>query len=197
MSRYGGRLYTLPYGDAYLEMGANWIHGGSEENDLFDVAARRSLLDVQSLLLEDRAEGLFYTSQGQSIDSQLGVKCYQMFFDAELEAGRLYRSDARMKQRLASKSLLQFLEDEWIRLADEAFGPDGPDRPNADAIFQSMLLYFRKYLIFNIKTEIINANCTQQVRMWAMTCLWCLPFCTELSRIWPEKMSKCPTECGL
>ena len=142
-------MHTIPYGDAYLELGANWIHGGSEENELFEMAGRRSLLDVNSLQLEERAEGLFYTSHGESINNELGVKCYQMFFDAELEAGRLYRSDQRMKQRLASKSLLQFLEEEWKRLADAEFGTDGPDRPHADAIFQSMLLYFRKFQLIS------------------------------------------------
>ena len=142
-------MHTIPYGDAYLELGANWIHGGSEENELFEMAGRRSLLDVNSLQLEERAEGLFYTSHGESINNELGVMCYQMFFDAELEAGRLYRSDQRMKQRLASKSLLQFLEEEWKRLADAEFGTDGPDRPHADAIFHSMLLDFRKFQLIS------------------------------------------------
>lgn len=108
-TRHGGRLYTAPHGDAYLEHGANWIHGGSDENELFDMACRHSLLDGASPILENRTKGLFYTSAGQSIDAQLGEKCYKLFFDAEVGAERLFRADSRMKRRLANKSLLQFL----------------------------------------------------------------------------------------
>ncbi|KAI9562668.1 hypothetical protein GHT06_010122 [Daphnia sinensis] len=146
-SRYGGRLFTAPHGDAYLEYGANWIHGGSEENELFKLARQRSLLS-DTLNLENRTKGLFYTSAGQTIDGQLGEKCYQLFFDAEMEAGRLYRSDSRMKQRLANKSLLQYLEEVWQRLAEKEFGADlnDPVRQQAESIFRSMILYFRAHV---------------------------------------------------
>jgi monoamine oxidase len=145
--RYGGRLFTAPHGDAYLEYGANWIHGGSEENELFKLARQRSLLS-DNLNLENRTKGFFYTSTGQTIDGQLGEKCYQLFFDAETEAGRLYRSDSRMKQKLASKSLLQYLEEVWQRLAEKEFGADlnDPVRQQAESIFLSMILYFRSHV---------------------------------------------------
>ena len=147
IDRYGGRLFTAPHGDAYLEYGANWIHGGSEENELFKLARQRSLLG-DNLNLENRTKGLFYTSAGQSIDGQLGEKCYKLFFDAEMEAGRLYRTDSRMKQRMASKSLLQYLEEIWQRLAEREFGADlnNPVRQQAEAIFNSMILYFRSHV---------------------------------------------------
>lgn len=94
-----------------MEYGANWIHGGSDENELFSLARRNALLDGKQLQLENRTKGLFYTSAGQSIDGQFGELCYRLFFDAELEAERLYRADSRAKQRLAKKSLLEFLYD--------------------------------------------------------------------------------------
>jgi hypothetical protein len=140
-------LFTAPHGDAYLEYGANWIHGGSEENELFKLARQRSLLS-DNLNFENRTKGLFYTSNGQTIDGQLGEKCYQLFFDAEMEAGRLYRSDSRMKERLASKTLLQYLEEIWQRLAEKEFGADlnDPVRQQAESIFLSMILYFRSHV---------------------------------------------------
>jgi len=151
--RYGGRLYTAPYGEAYLEHGANWIHGGSEENDLFKLARQNALLSndesvvPQRPLLEDRTHGLFYTSLGQAIDSQLGHKCYQLFFEAEMNATRHYRFDHRTKKRLATKSLLDFLEEEWLRLVLREFPDAGAqEREHADAIFRSMLLYFRSHV---------------------------------------------------
>lgn len=65
-----------------------------------------------------------------------------------MEAGRLYRVDSRMKQRLAKKSLLQYLEEVWQRLAEKEFGPDinDPVRHQAEAIFRSMILYFRSHV---------------------------------------------------
>lgn len=145
-NRYGGRLYTAPYGEAYLEYGANWIHGGSDENILFELAGQTALLGNQPQL-EDRTNGLFYTSLGQPIDSQLGQKCYQMFFEAEMNAGRLYRFDHLMKRQLAAKSLLVYLEEEWQRMAHDQFQDASAQvREHADAIFRSMLLYFRSHV---------------------------------------------------
>jgi len=146
LDRYGGRLYTAPHGEAYLEYGANWIHGGSDENVLFELASQKALLGNEPQL-EDRTHGLFYTSLGQPIDSQLGQKCYQMFFEAEMNAARLYRFDHLMKRQLANKSLLVFLEEEWERLAREQFRDASPQvRQQADAVFRSMLLYFRSHV---------------------------------------------------
>ena len=146
LDRYGGRLYTAPYGEAYLEYGANWIHGGSDENVLFELAGQTALLGNQPQL-EDRTNGLFYTSLGQPIDSQLGQKCYQMFFEAEMNAGRLYRFDHLMKRQLATKSLLVYLEEEWQRMAHDQFQDASAQvREHADAIFRSMLLYFRSHV---------------------------------------------------
>ena len=146
LDRYGGRLYTAPHGEAYLEYGANWIHGGSDENVLFELAGQKALIGDQPQL-EDRTHGLFYTSLGQPIDSQLGQKCYQMFFEAEMNAARLYRFDHLMKRQLATKSLLVFLEEEWERLAQQQFKDASVQvRQHADAVFRSMLLYFRSHV---------------------------------------------------
>ena len=129
-----------------MEYGANWIHGGSEENDLFKLA-RQSALVADEPELENRTHGLFYTSHGRPIDSELGRKCYEMFFEAEKEAGRLYRFDSRTKKLLADKSLLQFLEEEWQRLVQREFETAGQEeRDQADAIFRSMVLYFRSHV---------------------------------------------------
>ena len=121
--RYGGRLWTQPFGSAYIEYGANWIHGGSDQNELFRMAFQRDMLG-ERLEVEDRLRGLFYTSQGQSLDAELSRKCYGMFFEAEAEAGRLYRSHNLNKKRLHNKTLLQFLEEEWERVAAGAFPDD-------------------------------------------------------------------------
>ena len=50
-----------------------------------------------------------------------------------------------MKKRLENKSLLQFLEQEWERVASETF-QDGAEREQADACFRSMVLYFRSHV---------------------------------------------------
>lgn len=139
-------MFTAPYGDAYLEFGANWIHGGSDENELFRLARRNSLLSAEPAT-EDRVTGLFYTSQGDPIDAELGARCYELFFEAELNASLLYRDNHLLKNRLQHKSLQQFLEEEWNRVAGIEFGPaEDPRRRLADAVFRSMVLYFRSHV---------------------------------------------------
>lgn len=77
--RYGGRLHTAPYGDAYIEFGANWVHGGSDQNELFQLARRRHLLQ-ELHEEEDRVCGLYYTSAGQTIDPEISRRCFDLFF---------------------------------------------------------------------------------------------------------------------
>uniref|UniRef100_A0A3B4B9I2 Amine oxidase domain-containing protein n=1 Tax=Periophthalmus magnuspinnatus TaxID=409849 RepID=A0A3B4B9I2_9GOBI len=50
--RSGGRIKT---GDNVVEIGANWIHGPSEENPVFCLARRYGLLDPEALTPENQA----------------------------------------------------------------------------------------------------------------------------------------------
>ncbi|XP_077585783.1 peroxisomal N(1)-acetyl-spermine/spermidine oxidase [Stigmatopora nigra] len=53
--RSGGRIKTGKMGDKILEIGANWIHGPSEENPVFCLARQYGLLSPDALTPENQA----------------------------------------------------------------------------------------------------------------------------------------------
>ncbi|XP_047458117.1 peroxisomal N(1)-acetyl-spermine/spermidine oxidase [Mugil cephalus] len=54
-ARSGGRIKTGRLGDKVIEIGANWIHGPSEENPVFCLARQYGLLDPEALTPENQA----------------------------------------------------------------------------------------------------------------------------------------------
>ncbi|XP_074501428.1 peroxisomal N(1)-acetyl-spermine/spermidine oxidase-like isoform X1 [Sebastes fasciatus] len=54
-ARSGGRIKTGRLGDNIVEIGANWIHGPSEENPVFRLAREYGLLDPEALTPENQA----------------------------------------------------------------------------------------------------------------------------------------------
>lgn len=54
-SRSGGRVKTGRLGNNIVEIGANWIHGPSEENPVFCLARQYGLLDPEALTTENQA----------------------------------------------------------------------------------------------------------------------------------------------
>uniref|UniRef100_UPI0037E7C9B7 peroxisomal N(1)-acetyl-spermine/spermidine oxidase-like n=1 Tax=Semicossyphus pulcher TaxID=241346 RepID=UPI0037E7C9B7 len=54
-SRSGGRIKTGRLGDKVVEIGANWIHGPSEDNPVFCLARQYGLLDPEALTPENQA----------------------------------------------------------------------------------------------------------------------------------------------
>lgn len=53
--RNGGRIKTGRLGDKIIEIGANWIHGPSEENPVFRLARQYGLLNPEALTPENQA----------------------------------------------------------------------------------------------------------------------------------------------
>nr|XP_020457438.1 peroxisomal N(1)-acetyl-spermine/spermidine oxidase-like isoform X1 [Monopterus albus]XP_020457439.1 peroxisomal N(1)-acetyl-spermine/spermidine oxidase-like isoform X2 [Monopterus albus] len=54
-ARSGGRIKTARLGNNVVEIGANWIHGPSEENPVFSLARKYGLLDPEALTPENQA----------------------------------------------------------------------------------------------------------------------------------------------
>ncbi|XP_049455890.1 peroxisomal N(1)-acetyl-spermine/spermidine oxidase-like [Epinephelus fuscoguttatus] len=78
-ARSGGRIKTGRLGDNIVEVGANWIHGPSEENPVFCLARKYGLLDPEALNPENQAtdvEGYppkvpnVFSSSGQKLNAE-------------------------------------------------------------------------------------------------------------------------------
>ncbi|XP_043912878.1 peroxisomal N(1)-acetyl-spermine/spermidine oxidase-like isoform X2 [Protopterus annectens] len=54
-ARPGGRIKTTEFGKGLVEIGANWIHGPSKENPVFQLACRYGLLDAEAMSEENQA----------------------------------------------------------------------------------------------------------------------------------------------
>ncbi|KAG9483384.1 hypothetical protein GDO78_009350 [Eleutherodactylus coqui] len=76
--RTGGRIYTQKYAKGLVEIGAQWIHGPSPDNPIFQLASQFGLLSPDALLEENqKAYGnnhpsdmpVVYTSSGGNISA--------------------------------------------------------------------------------------------------------------------------------
>ncbi|XP_072293134.1 peroxisomal N(1)-acetyl-spermine/spermidine oxidase [Eucyclogobius newberryi] len=89
-ARSGGRIRTGALGNNIVEIGANWIHGPSEENPVFCLARQYGLLDPEALTPENQAMDVeghppwvpsFYTSSGCKLDAELVLPVQMTFLE--------------------------------------------------------------------------------------------------------------------
>ncbi|XP_033835905.1 peroxisomal N(1)-acetyl-spermine/spermidine oxidase [Periophthalmus magnuspinnatus] len=99
--RSGGRIKTGRLGDNVVEIGANWIHGPSEENPVFCLARRYGLLDPEALTPENQAMEVgghppwvpnFFTSTGRKLDAEcilpLQMTCLEILEESSSFEGK-------------------------------------------------------------------------------------------------------------
>ncbi|XP_054886115.1 peroxisomal N(1)-acetyl-spermine/spermidine oxidase-like [Poeciliopsis prolifica] len=86
--RSGGRIKTARLGDKIIEIGANWIHGPSEENPVFCLARHYGLLDPAALTQENQAFDLggeapwvtnIFSSSGRKLNEKDIYPALEMF----------------------------------------------------------------------------------------------------------------------
>ncbi|KAM4590787.1 peroxisomal N(1)-acetyl-spermine/spermidine oxidase-like [Odontesthes bonariensis] len=87
-SRCGGRVKTGSFGDNIVEIGANWIHGPSEENPVFRLARQYGLLEPEALTPENQALDIgghppwvpnIFSSSGQKLKAEDVYPALEMF----------------------------------------------------------------------------------------------------------------------
>ncbi|TKS85534.1 Peroxisomal N(1)-acetyl-spermine/spermidine oxidase [Collichthys lucidus] len=87
-ARSGGRIKTGRLGDNIIEIGANWIHGPSEENPVFCLARQYGLLDPEALTPENQAMDIgghppwvpnVFTSSGRKLNIEDVAPAVEMF----------------------------------------------------------------------------------------------------------------------
>ncbi|XP_061645010.1 peroxisomal N(1)-acetyl-spermine/spermidine oxidase isoform X1 [Phyllopteryx taeniolatus] len=86
--RSGGRIKTGKFGDNIVEIGANWIHGPSEENPVFCLARQYGLLSPDALTPENQAMDIgghppwipnVFTSSGRKVSFEDVFPAVEMF----------------------------------------------------------------------------------------------------------------------
>lgn len=94
-ARSGGRVKTGRLGDNIVEIGANWIHGPSEENPVFCLARQYGLLDPEALTPENQALDVgghppwvpnWFSSSGRKLNAEDVNPARQMFEELMIES---------------------------------------------------------------------------------------------------------------
>ncbi|XP_070696755.1 peroxisomal N(1)-acetyl-spermine/spermidine oxidase-like [Pempheris klunzingeri] len=121
-ARSGGRIKTGRFGDNIVEIGANWIHGPSEENPVFCLARQYGLLDPEALDPDNQAMDVgghppwvpnIFSSSGRKLTAEDMDPAREMF--AEL----LYDSSEVQSEGEPFASVGDFVRSEVQRRAAE------------------------------------------------------------------------------
>ncbi|KAM9848060.1 peroxisomal N(1)-acetyl-spermine/spermidine oxidase [Aulostomus maculatus] len=94
-ARSGGRVKTGRFGDNIVEIGANWIHGPSEENPVFCLAKQYGLLDPEALTPENQAMDVanhppwvsnIFSSSGRKLNTEDVLPAQDLFAELMYES---------------------------------------------------------------------------------------------------------------
>ncbi|XP_067876743.1 peroxisomal N(1)-acetyl-spermine/spermidine oxidase isoform X2 [Heterodontus francisci] len=95
--RSGGRIWSREFAKGLVEIGAQWIHGPSKQNAVFQFASQYDLLDEEAMSEENQTvqrDGhppevpTYYTSSGKTIEPEITApmeKLYSMLFQKSRE----------------------------------------------------------------------------------------------------------------
>ena len=87
-----------------LELGAQWIHGGSEENSVWREAKRAGLLGE----VDEDEVGRVVDAAGNKVDEVLAEKAWQIYQQVDWKEGPQYRRHLhRLLKKLKNSTVLQ------------------------------------------------------------------------------------------
>ncbi|XP_072139018.1 peroxisomal N(1)-acetyl-spermine/spermidine oxidase [Mobula birostris] len=120
--RCGGRIWSRGFAKGLVEIGAQWIHGPSKQNAVFQLAGQYGLLDETAMSEENQAVQLdahlpgvstFYTSSGKRIDPEIAASTEELFSTLFLKSREFFQSKTEPVQ-----SLGRFLKCEIAQCAE-------------------------------------------------------------------------------
>ncbi|XP_076831410.1 peroxisomal N(1)-acetyl-spermine/spermidine oxidase [Brachyhypopomus gauderio] len=127
-SRSGGRIKTGRLGCNIVEIGANWIHGPSQENPVFRLACHYQLLDKEAMSEENQSVDIgghppfvanCFTSSGREIDPETLGPAMELYTTVLGKCQDFYSSGEE-----PLPSVGEFLKKESIRMAHEEWKVD-------------------------------------------------------------------------
>ncbi|KAF2905638.1 hypothetical protein ILUMI_00540 [Ignelater luminosus] len=104
-NRIGGRIYSLKFGDAFVDLGAEWYHGG-EDNPIYHVIKELDLIEVQDTIRT------YYHSSGKDINKDLVAELRNIFFSI------YYASNIKTDKDV---SIGQYVKEKYLKAIDERY----------------------------------------------------------------------------
>ncbi|XP_059802784.1 peroxisomal N(1)-acetyl-spermine/spermidine oxidase-like [Hypanus sabinus] len=120
--RCGGRIWSRGFAKGLVEIGAQWIHGPSKRNAVFQLAGQYGLLDETAMSEENQAVQLdthlpamttWYTSSGKRIDPEIAASMEDLYSTLCLKSREFFQSKKEPVQ-----SLGEFLKCEIAQCAE-------------------------------------------------------------------------------
>lgn len=125
-----------------IEIGANWIHGPSQENPVFCLASQYQLLDKECLSEENQSVDvgglppLFSTwlsSSGKKLEAELMAPAVEVFLTLLKKCQEFYSSS-----KAPMSNVGEFLKTEALRISNEEW-KDDEARKLRQAMFSTLL----------------------------------------------------------
>jgi len=130
--RLGGRICTVEgKSGGLLELGAQWIHGGSEENSVWREAKRAGLLGE----VDEDEVGRVVDTAGNKVDEVLAEKAWQIYQKVAEDAEELFRTKEKDD---TTTTLSQFCKQRIVELA-------GNEQDKLEPIVSSLLTVMAEY----------------------------------------------------
>ncbi|KAG7462507.1 hypothetical protein MATL_G00185600 [Megalops atlanticus] len=142
--RSGGRIRTGRLGDKIVEIGANWIHGPSQENPVFRLACQYNLLDEKSMTEENQSVDVgghppfvpdLFSSSGKRLSPELAGPASALFTGLLQECQEFHASG-----REPVPSVGEYVKREAARRTAEEWRDEPADTRALQLAMMSMLL---------------------------------------------------------
>uniref|UniRef100_T1GYJ5 Amine oxidase domain-containing protein n=1 Tax=Megaselia scalaris TaxID=36166 RepID=T1GYJ5_MEGSC len=101
--RIGGRIYTIPFGDNFIDMGAQWCHG-EKDNVVYELVKDKGYLDTTGNIYEDYE---VIRSNGEKISDKTSEKLKEII--------DIYLLDKKKDLPGFGGSLASYLRDKFLK----------------------------------------------------------------------------------
>ncbi|XP_041032491.1 peroxisomal N(1)-acetyl-spermine/spermidine oxidase [Carcharodon carcharias] len=121
--RSGGRIWSRLFANGLVEIGAQWIHGPSKQNAVFQLASQYDLLDEEAMSEDNQAKQIngyppgmsaYCTSSGKRIGPEIAGPVKELYSTLCLKSREFFQSKTE-----PVRSLGEFLKLEIARCAEE------------------------------------------------------------------------------
>lgn len=159
-NRIGGRVHTIPFGpkpDDKIELGANWIHGGTIANPLFTLGMQHKFIEENNgeipLLERFDSDSCFAKSNGRIVDLDCGQRAIKAFFEVERAAFMLFFQNTPSIGKTAN--LQKYINEELTRKLHQEFPLE--EQYDVKCVFNSL----QNYLRFHVSDELEKLSLKQ------------------------------------